>query len=201
MCLFFFFFQAEDGIRDLTVTGVQTCALPIFLRRTLEDRHHCRTTWCPPRRRAPCFADRFISSGTGPAPLHSRSLCGVRAGDLKELSATAGHTYFSDAPRSRLYRKHRAAAARGGPLASGATGSVSAIVLVSRRAGTSRLGSFRRSSGWPCTPATLLLFDYPFLLACSLPGVFLRSNHGKLPARARPCVSSLVWNSSHHPLR
>src|SRR2546430_11842600 len=27
----FFFFQAEDGIRDLTVTGVQTCALPISL--------------------------------------------------------------------------------------------------------------------------------------------------------------------------
>src|SRR5207245_3627625 len=26
---FFFFFQAEDGIRDATVTGVQTCALPI----------------------------------------------------------------------------------------------------------------------------------------------------------------------------
>src|SRR5256886_8484991 len=28
---FFFFFQAEDGIRDLTVTGVQTCALPIWI--------------------------------------------------------------------------------------------------------------------------------------------------------------------------
>src|SRR5690606_40377145 len=28
--LFFFFFQAEDGIRDFHVTGVQTCALPIF---------------------------------------------------------------------------------------------------------------------------------------------------------------------------
>src|SRR5439155_4374536 len=28
--LFFFFFQAEDGIRDGHVTGVQTCALPIF---------------------------------------------------------------------------------------------------------------------------------------------------------------------------
>src|SRR5690606_40101102 len=26
----FFFFQAEDGIRDFHVTGVQTCALPIF---------------------------------------------------------------------------------------------------------------------------------------------------------------------------
>src|SRR6266478_6550519 len=29
LLLSFFFFQAEDGIRDLTVTGVQTCALPI----------------------------------------------------------------------------------------------------------------------------------------------------------------------------
>src|SRR5438067_5851400 len=28
--IFFFFFQAEDGIRDRNVTGVQTCALPIF---------------------------------------------------------------------------------------------------------------------------------------------------------------------------
>src|SRR5256885_7015971 len=28
-CLIFFFFQAEDGIRDYKVTGVQTCALPI----------------------------------------------------------------------------------------------------------------------------------------------------------------------------
>src|ERR1035437_10066792 len=27
---FFFFFQAEDGIRDIGVTGVQTCALPIW---------------------------------------------------------------------------------------------------------------------------------------------------------------------------
>src|SRR5256885_13280221 len=31
----FFFFQAEDGIRDYKVTGVQTCALPIF-----NARHH-----------------------------------------------------------------------------------------------------------------------------------------------------------------
>src|SRR5438034_6758167 len=32
--LFFFFFQAEDGIRDHCVTGVQTCALPIFFLQT-----------------------------------------------------------------------------------------------------------------------------------------------------------------------
>src|SRR2546429_2561970 len=31
--LFFFFFQAEDGIRDVAVTGVQTCALPIYARQ------------------------------------------------------------------------------------------------------------------------------------------------------------------------
>src|SRR2546429_9274994 len=30
----FFFFQAEDGIRDVAVTGVQTCALPICRGRT-----------------------------------------------------------------------------------------------------------------------------------------------------------------------
>src|SRR5215208_3259346 len=38
MCMFFFF-QAEDGIRDGHVTGVQTCALPILLREAL-----CRPT-------------------------------------------------------------------------------------------------------------------------------------------------------------
>src|SRR2546428_4434998 len=31
MWVVFFFFQAEDGIRDLIVTGVQTCALPIWI--------------------------------------------------------------------------------------------------------------------------------------------------------------------------
>src|SRR5207245_5807146 len=36
--LLFFFFQAEDGIRDATVTGVQTCALPISTIRAPQDR-------------------------------------------------------------------------------------------------------------------------------------------------------------------
>src|SRR2546430_11912543 len=36
--VFFFFFQAEDGIRDLTVTGVQTCALPIFAQPAVAFR-------------------------------------------------------------------------------------------------------------------------------------------------------------------
>src|SRR5260370_32648759 len=33
--IFFFFFQAEDGIRDSSVTGVQTCALPISTQHRL----------------------------------------------------------------------------------------------------------------------------------------------------------------------
>src|SRR2546426_7649822 len=41
-CVIFFFFQAEDGIRDYKVTGVQTCALPIYResrRLEREERH------------------------------------------------------------------------------------------------------------------------------------------------------------------
>src|SRR5690349_25011407 len=36
MVIRFFFFQAEDGIRDLYVTGVQTCALPIWCRAGIQ---------------------------------------------------------------------------------------------------------------------------------------------------------------------
>src|SRR5438067_11435555 len=38
LLLFFFFFQAEDGIRDRNVTGVQTCALPICEHVTRERK-------------------------------------------------------------------------------------------------------------------------------------------------------------------
>src|ERR1700693_4283992 len=47
------------------------------LCRTLEDRHYRPTTQHSPRCCAPCLADRLVSSGTGPAPLHYRSLCRV----------------------------------------------------------------------------------------------------------------------------
>src|SRR5688572_33150959 len=46
----FFFFQAEDGIRDLTVTGVQTCALPIC------QSTPAMTIWFLPLRCASSFA-------------------------------------------------------------------------------------------------------------------------------------------------
>src|SRR5207253_8654067 len=54
---FFFFFQAEDGIRDGHVTGVQTCALPIY--RSRRTRSSARTR--PGRRRE--TAGRILRRG------------------------------------------------------------------------------------------------------------------------------------------
>src|SRR5258706_8782599 len=53
--VFFFFFQAEDGIRDWSVTGVQTCALPISARRGLR----------PGRRRSPLRAGAALRPAAG----------------------------------------------------------------------------------------------------------------------------------------
>src|SRR5690606_40199433 len=55
--VFHFFFQAEDGIRDFHVTGVQTCALPIFLqyRRSETGRHPLPRGGPYARRRAGCL--------------------------------------------------------------------------------------------------------------------------------------------------
>src|SRR2546422_6991959 len=44
---FFFFFQAEDGIRDVAVTGVQTCALPIY-SATVQLHHFRKAFFDPP---------------------------------------------------------------------------------------------------------------------------------------------------------
>src|SRR5260370_40130048 len=49
--LFFFFFQAEDGIRDSSVTGVQTCALPISV------------TWLGTRSRLTGHLGAFVAGG------------------------------------------------------------------------------------------------------------------------------------------
>src|SRR5947208_6983306 len=45
---FFFFFQAEDGIRDDLVTGVQTCALPIWARPHLFSDRPAQSAQCRP---------------------------------------------------------------------------------------------------------------------------------------------------------
>src|SRR2546430_10142899 len=80
----YFFFQAEDGIRDLTVTGVQTCALPIL-------RDHCLTgdlnrdaktdMWCE------------TSSGSG---MWSVALSTGNGWSMSTLSGPATSTPISD---------------------------------------------------------------------------------------------------------
>src|SRR5690625_7575804 len=57
--MFFFFFQAEDGIRDGHVTGVQTCALPI-------SQLSCAPTWPPGSRRRAAWA--AVAPGAPAAP-------------------------------------------------------------------------------------------------------------------------------------
>src|SRR2546422_5903556 len=49
----FFFFQAEDGIRDVAVTGVQTCALPISTCRTTRTGTPVPPPACPRKRDGP----------------------------------------------------------------------------------------------------------------------------------------------------
>src|SRR2546430_11417284 len=66
-----FFFQAEDGIRDLTVTGVQTCALPIFRQRTaIEDRAGVPDLAAPSQEARPVGLELDAADRR---PLHRRS--------------------------------------------------------------------------------------------------------------------------------
>src|SRR2546422_6107258 len=56
----FFFFQAEDGIRDVAVTGVQTCALPIYLHLPVA---RCRSS----QHRSPPRTNRDVLCNTPPS--------------------------------------------------------------------------------------------------------------------------------------
>src|SRR5690625_5932895 len=74
-----FFFQAEDGIRDGHVTGVQTCALPIYLRRTVSRVQGCQDTQ---RQRRDANGEQIL-----PAPKIGRASCrGKSVGLRRRLS-------------------------------------------------------------------------------------------------------------------
>src|SRR2546427_501332 len=99
--VFFFFFQAEDGIRDLTVTGVQTCALPISAG-TAGAAHparaggHDRPLEAGARRRA------MILLNPGPVNVSPRVTGAVARGDLCHREPEYGDLQASI--RSRLVR-------------------------------------------------------------------------------------------------
>src|SRR5689334_24338351 len=65
---FFFFFQAEDGIRDGTVTGVQTCALPIFDAGAAQRSFCASLAEALAGRRIPGWARRVIARGLAADP-------------------------------------------------------------------------------------------------------------------------------------
>src|SRR5438445_11212292 len=70
--MYFFFFQAEDGIRDIGVTGVQTCALPILIKGCgFRRRHRLR-----PRNPHPFITTRLAArpARTGWRPTKRKSL-------------------------------------------------------------------------------------------------------------------------------
>src|SRR2546422_5005181 len=102
--LVFFFFQAEDGIRDVAVTGVQTCALPIS-----------RTSWTLPKgvstlssatepttRRSPTPAPRRgevpVEQEREPLPRLRRERRGARDHGVRDRKSTrlnSSHGYIS----------------------------------------------------------------------------------------------------------
>src|SRR2546426_6431469 len=96
--MYVFFFQAEDGIRDYKVTGVQTCALPI---------------WTSATRRTNQMTRAATKSATNVAP-------GDRAGDDSVLSGTArrrrpGSARLPSRPRSEERRVGKECRSRWSP--------------------------------------------------------------------------------------
>src|SRR5690606_1278908 len=93
--VFFFFFQAADGIRDFHVTGVQTCALPISPECSIPPSVYC----CPP----------CSPPAPWPCPVSSCSATPCACGALER----AGSSQWRSAPALRP-SPHQAAARRSG---------------------------------------------------------------------------------------
>src|SRR3989440_8214798 len=83
----FFFFQAEDGIRDLIVTGVQTCALPI-------------SQFCP------VFTEALIAKRAEPLRRMSLQDCGTGADDFSALAPGVERLHRWGASDAEIGRAH-----------------------------------------------------------------------------------------------
>src|SRR5438046_4316892 len=75
----FFFFQAEDGIRDWSVTGVQTCALPICVGDLRNRRHRGQVLVVPPEGREHQVGERRVDTEDkeDPSPCAPHDRCTV----------------------------------------------------------------------------------------------------------------------------
>src|SRR5256884_5700175 len=98
---FFFFFQAEDGIRDVAVTGVQTCALPIyFLGPRLDESRQARIQVTKP---APYGATQLLRIA-----VRTDNQVGLTRGDRKSTRLNSSHGYISYAVFCLKKKKHAA---------------------------------------------------------------------------------------------
>src|SRR2546426_5608823 len=90
--LFFFFFQAEDGIRDYKVTGVQTCALPI----SRGGRQGSAARPAPGARGVSALEDRRRRGGAPRAQRRGAARFRAdRAGDRKSTRLNSSHLVIS----------------------------------------------------------------------------------------------------------
>src|SRR5205807_7843841 len=96
--MFFFFFQAEDGIRDYKVTGVQTCALPISNARCEELVNVIMQFDLQGARFFPQNGEAGLDVGRlqlrGQAPLETRNQTVFEIGDLRGRTIAREHDLF-----------------------------------------------------------------------------------------------------------
>src|SRR3989449_6990980 len=101
--MFVFFFQAEDGIRDVAVTGVQTCALPIFVPTYPADWAWDTLQVEGPVARTAEDVALMLQAVAGPSPLSplaqptaGRNFVAAAArGDRKSTRLNSSHGYIS----------------------------------------------------------------------------------------------------------
>src|SRR5256885_6534298 len=109
MSWLFFFFQAEDGIRDYKVTGVQTCALPICHgreRREQRAEHHDHAE--QPRRHVDAIVDRVAAGEHGgeARPREDQPHEGAREAREHAAPLSQEPQPFADRKSTRLNSSH-----------------------------------------------------------------------------------------------
>src|SRR2546430_9744221 len=103
-----FFFQAEDGIRDLTVTGVQTCALPISRRNSSCAGRQARGALS---QASHCYRTLESAEGWGETPSSTHRQCFFTYAEQRQTKFQASETltqaftgYFESIEKGRTLR-------------------------------------------------------------------------------------------------
>src|SRR5256885_5645627 len=110
--MLFFFFQAEDGIRDYKVTGVQTCALPISPKENRRTESSEETEPARDRQAGERPGRRGEEEG-GVGPPSYQPCAGAGTGaalDVRGQGGVATDKCAGDDPRQRLPTRPRSAA-------------------------------------------------------------------------------------------